>query len=107
MSKVIFFLLLSLISYKAQSQQERKMIAGQLLTADSLTVIPYVSIKNLTLKQATISNEAGYFQLPISSFNDSIVISSFEYNVYKLKLDSLTNDYTIYLEPKLKILQGF
>lgn len=106
MSKVIFFLLLSLISYKAQSQQERKMIAGQLLTADSLTVIPYVSIKNLTLKQATISNEAGYFQLPISSFNDSIVISSFEYNVYKLKLDSLTNDYTIYLEPKLKILDA-
>jgi len=106
MSKVILFLLLSLISFKAQSQQERKMIGGQLLTADSLTIIPYVSIKNLTLKQATISNEEGYFQLPISSYSDSIVISSFEYNNYVLKLDSLTDFYTIYLEPKTKKLDA-
>lgn len=106
MSKVILFLFFTLFSFNAQSQQQRKMISGQLLTADSRTIIPYVSIKNLTLKQATISNQEGYFQLPISGYNDSIVILSFEYNYYQLKLDSLTDVYTIYLEPKLKKLDA-
>lgn len=106
MSKVILFMLFTLISLTAQSQQQEKKIAGQLLTADSLTIIPYVSIKNLTLKQATISNEEGYFQLPVSNENDSIVIASFEYETVRFKVENLNTFFLIYLEPKTKKLDA-
>ncbi len=106
MSKVILFMLFTLISLTAQSQQQEKKIAGQLLTADSLTFIPYVSIKNLTLKQATISNEEGYFQLPVFDENDSIVIASFEYETVRFKVENLNTFFLIYLEPKTKKLDA-
>lgn len=106
MSKVILFMLFTLISLTAQSQQQEKKIAGQLLTADSLTFIPYVSIKNLTLKQATISNEEGYFQLPVSNENESIVIASFEYETVRFKVENLNKFFLIYLEPKTKKLDA-
>lgn len=106
MSKVILFMLFTLISLTAQSQQQGKKIAGQLLTADSLTIIPYVSIKNLTLKQATISNEEGYFQLPVSNENDSIVIATFEYETVRFKVENLNTFFLIYLEPKTKKLDA-
>lgn len=106
MSKVILFMLFTLISLTAQSQQQENKIAGQLLTADSLTFIPYVSIKNLTLKQATISNEEGYFQLPVFDENDSIVIASFEYETVRFKVENLNTFFLIYLEPKTKKLDA-
>ena len=106
MSKVILFMLFTLISLTAQSQQQEKKIAGQLLTADSLTFIPYVSIKNLTLKQATISNEEGYFQLPVFDENDSIVIASFEYETVRFKVENRNTFFLIYLEPKTKKLDA-
>jgi hypothetical protein len=99
-------MLFTLISLTAQSQQQEKKIAGQLLTADSLTFIPYVSIKNLTLKQATISNEEGYFQLPVFDENDSIVIASFEYETVRFKVENLNTFFLIYLEPKTKKLDA-
>jgi hypothetical protein len=75
-------------------------------TSDSLHGIPYISIKNTSLKQATVSNDEGYFQLPVSDENDSIVIASFEYETLRFKVGNLNKFFLIYLEPKTKKLDA-
>lgn len=104
--KPIWILLFCCISISGFAQETTKFISGQLKTSDSLHGIPYISIKNTSLKQGTVSNDEGYFQLPIFNENDSIVIASFEYETVRFKVENPTTFFLIYLEPKTKKLDA-
>lgn len=104
--KGIWIIFLSFICFGLAAQETRLHIAGQLKTSDSLHGIPYISIKNTTLKQGTVSNDDGYFQLPVFNENDSIVIASFEYETVRFKVENLNTFFLIYLEPKTKKLDA-
>ena len=104
--KPIWILFFCCISISGFAQETTKFISGQLKTSDSLHGIPYISIKNTSLKQGTVSNDEGYFQLPIFNENDSIVIASFEYETVRFKVENPTTFFLIYLEPKTKKLDA-
>jgi hypothetical protein len=104
--RLLLTFFLSFYCFGLTAQETRLYIAGQLKTRDSLHGIPYVSIKNTSLKQGTVSNDKGYFQLPVSNENDSILIASFEYETVRFKVENVTTFFVIYLEPKIKKLDA-
>jgi hypothetical protein len=81
--KRLFFILFTLVTVSAFAQQreERPLIqfSGVVLNADSSSIVPYVTITNLSYqKQINLANYKGYFSF-VAHERDTLVFTSIGY----------------------------
>ncbi len=82
---LIVFLMVSANLAFAQNSEKKQIIqfSGVVYDADSNTVVPYVTIKNLTSKKVYASNYKGYFSF-VAQEGDSITFNSIGYKLFDL-----------------------
>lgn len=98
-----FYLLLVVLSLflEAQAQGSSTTIVIEGVVSDSTTheKLAFATVYNRTRDKATITNETGYFQLNIESFQDSVVISYVGYKSQVLTLNPNKKSYQVALKP--------
>lgn len=88
-----------LFSISWGQQATTNELKGQLINVRTNEAVSYVTIDNLTLKRGTISDENGFFKLPLEGANDSIRITSIEYKTVAFVAVKSADLITVYLEP--------
>ncbi|MDP5106869.1 MAG: hypothetical protein NWQ31_11945 [Polaribacter sp.] len=94
---LLFFLLIAVFGY---SQEKRKLINGKILF--DKTVISDVHIININTNQGTITNDDGWFEIPVS-IGDSLKFTHVNLNEKHLKISKETfinKEIIIHLEEK-------
>jgi len=79
-------------------------IEGTVLDARTKLPIPYAKIYNLSIGKGTISNLDGYFRLPISTYENQIIVSFMGYKKQVISIQKEIPFYTIYLEEEDRLL---
>ncbi len=103
--KRLFFILLLLVSVSAFAQQkpERPLVqfTGVVLSADSSSVVPYVTITNQSFqKQINLANYRGYFSF-VAHEQDTIVFTSIGYASTTVVIPANLKDKSYTLKVKL------
>lgn len=84
---------------QAQEKSSSIVIEGVVADSSSDEKLVFATVYNRTSNKATITNEEGYFQLSIESFQDSVVISYIGYKSQTLTLMPNKRSYQVALEP--------
>jgi len=102
MPKKLLFLILLFISYISFGQTERVTIQG-IISSDS-TFVENVHIINKNSRIATISDNHGFFQIPVRK-NDTLLFSAiqFQSKIFVIKEALLENSHPIIISLKPKI----
>jgi hypothetical protein len=85
--------------------QQPGRVGGRVLDTETGDALPYVKIYNHTLKNGTLTNSEGYFEIASRSLSDSISISFTGYQKFVLALDQDSGFYTVRLVPASKLLR--
>jgi hypothetical protein len=90
MQKIIIILCFcfSLNAFSQIDAVRTKILKGQIIHAENKKVLSAAHVLNLNTVTGTITNDAGYFELP-TRVNDTILVSYLGYSSIKLKI---TND---------------
>lgn len=102
--KVVLILLLFFSVQDASCNSLFLEIEGRILAEITESPIPYVKIFNLSNQKGTISNEEGYFRLPITELTDHIRISCMGYLHATIQLKGDQPFYMIYLREENRTL---
>ena len=95
----VVLLLSVLCETQAKGVSSSIVIEGVVADSSSGEKLAFATVYNRTSDKATITNEEGYFQLSIESFQDSVVISYIGYKSQTLTLKPNKRSYQIALEP--------
>lgn len=95
---ICILLLGSLFSASSQVEEDQNMLQGLLLDQQTRSSLAYANIYNHTTDQGTISDESGYFLIPLSAKEDSIEISFIGYRTLTL-VEPFGQKRRFYLEP--------
>ncbi|MEQ8907802.1 MAG: carboxypeptidase-like regulatory domain-containing protein [Vicingaceae bacterium] len=91
-----YFFFISLTSSFSQSV---KTIEGTILDSTRGEQLSFATVYNLSTNKATITNSEGYFELELSSWQDTVTVSYVGYKSDTLRLLSSLNRYLIKLKP--------
>lgn len=98
-----FFKLLLVLSVFVVSEklnaQERHTVQGRINDQKNEKPAAYAHIYNSDLRLGTISNASGAFQIKISDFSDSVVVSFVGYQPQTISLEPGKSNYLIQLKP--------
>lgn len=95
----VFFLMLS-----AAPAAQNLMMEGRIFNKDSRGPIPYANVYNKNLLKGTISNNDGYFRIPVSGAGDSVVVSFVGYRKQCIIFNGKDKFYTVLLETMPQLL---
>jgi len=103
--KRLFFILLTLVSVSAFAQQktERPLVqfSGVVLNADSSSIVPYVSITNVSFKkQMNLANYKGYFSF-VAHEKDTLIFTSIGYASTTVVIPEHVSDKSYTLQVRL------
>lgn len=101
--RLIFVLTLVLFPVLLKAQTPA-FIEGKIMEKSTGQTIPYSKVQNKTLQRATLSNEDGYFKIPIGDYTDTVMIQMIGYKPKQVKLNKNTVFYDIYLEENAALL---
>jgi hypothetical protein len=90
--------LCNILSAFGQVEAESNVLQGLLLDQQTQFPLAYANIYNHTTDQGTISDESGYFLIPLSAKEDSIEISFIGYRTLTL-VEPFEQKQRFYLEP--------
>lgn len=96
---LIFFFLLS-----AGLPAQNLMMEGRILNKSSGEPIAYANVYNKNLLKGTISNNDGYFRIPVSGAGDSVMVSFVGYQKQCIIFNGKDKFYTIFLETMPQLL---
>jgi len=105
MSKIIFLYILIFISTIHVFSQNR-LITGTVRDESNNEIVSYCNVRLLNSTIGTTTDEKGNFKLEIPSkiSNPKLIVSYLGFNSKNLLIDSLKNEYFIYLEAKKSTL---
>mgnify|MGYP001230239266 CR=1 FL=1 len=96
--KVILLLFLSTFAINSFSQESNKSLFIEGVVSDSGNALPFATVYNHSDKSATITNHEGYFELEISSWSDTVLVSYVGYKTKKINFSENRNKYNIELK---------
>lgn len=106
-AKFLIILIILCCSAKLYSQEQRNMeLVGLILSTDK-TPVPYATIvaktKNSTVISGVISDDNGYFKLPLSLIPDSIKVRCVGFEEKNMAFEKVSD--TIFMSPQVSILE--
>jgi hypothetical protein len=98
--QIIFYLFVSLITYSQR-------LDGRVIDSRTKIGVSFASIGFLKTNQGTTATENGSFRLdlPLNSFNDTLIISSVGYKSKKVKIEKGSTSYEILLDKTEPVLR--
>lgn len=103
-TRTVFILIILLCSPSRVLWAQYKEIEGYILRKTDNAPIAYATVYNEQLKQGTISNADGYFNLKISGPDDSVQVRFVGFRDYHLILSENVDFYTIHLDESATML---
>jgi hypothetical protein len=92
--KKLFYILFLFIGFSASAQEEKPLVqfSGVIYDVDSNTVVPYVSITNISNKNSAFAaNYKGYFSFVVQE-GDSILFTSIGYKRFEIVIPTNLKD---------------
>lgn len=100
--RLLYSFLVSLLPACVFSQGT--FIEGRVSVKGTGETIPYAKVYNLALRKSILSDENGYFRMPVRSYSDSVQVRMVGFRTAWIDLNAKTDFYEVYLEENARLL---
>lgn len=104
---IVFCFAVKVSAQKTDGETQRLIIEARVTDAKTGQPLDYANVYNYSNGKGTITNAGGYFQMAVSGFSDSIIISFVGYNKFKLTLNENVFSYEVKMEESAQLLSEF